>query len=192
MTSDSAMELIKKRRTNLRVDPDRPVPVDLIATLCEAAVWAPNHKLTEPWRFAVITGDGRRALGELAAEGLAGTGVIDPARLEKTRVKYLRAPAVVVVACAAADDPVVAVENRDAVAAGVQNLLLAATDAGLASYWATGLTARLEETRSFCRFEPTTEIVGLIYLGWPIADAPVPNRSPPQVTWVSDGPHSSQ
>ena len=42
------------------VDPDQPVPLELIEALCEVARSAPNHKRTWPWRFALFTGDGPR------------------------------------------------------------------------------------------------------------------------------------
>jgi nitroreductase len=62
---------------------------------------------------------------------------------------------------------------------------MAATAAGLASYWATGLTARLPETRVLCDFAPDTTIVALIYLGWPVAPAAAPDRQAPAISWVS-------
>ena len=180
---DDALQLILGRRTNLRVDPERPVPGALIEQLCLAATFAPNHKLTEPWRFAALMGASRATLGEVVAAALETDGVTDPARLEKTRVKYLRAPVVMVVGCAPESDPVRHRENRDAVAAAVQNILLAATGAGLASYWATGRAARTDAVVELAGFEAGTEIVALIYLGWPIAPAPVPDRTAPHITW---------
>jgi len=84
------------RRTNLQVDPDAPVPLELIEALCDVARSAPNHKRTWPWRFALFTGDGRAALGAAFATELLARDV-DAARVAKTRVKYLRAPAVLVV-----------------------------------------------------------------------------------------------
>ncbi|NNL68653.1 MAG: nitroreductase [Acidimicrobiia bacterium] len=183
-SADSVGDLIRQRRTNLRMDPDGAIDEALIASLCEAAVWAPNHKLTEPWRFAVIRGSARRRLGEAAARGLMDRGVTDPARLEKTRHKYERAPVILVVGCAANEDPARRLEDRDAVAAGIQNLLLTATAAGLASYWGTGIAADLAEVNELCGFEPDTAIVGIIYIGVPTGEAPVPGRSAPVVNWV--------
>ena len=185
---DQALGLIRQRRTNLRIDPDRPVAPELVTELCEAAVWAPNHKLTEPWRFAALTGAARTALGEVAAQALEAAGTTDPARLDKTRSKYLRSPIVLAVGCRPHPDPIRHAEDRDAVAAGVQNLLLTATAAGLASYWATGIAARAPATAKLCGFEAGTEIVALVYLGWPVAEAPSPGRTRPNVTWVSTLP----
>ena len=183
---ETALELIEQRRTNLRIDPDAPVSPTLIHRLCRAAVWAPNHKLTEPWRFAALSGAARRTLGDVTAAALATDGVSDSARLEMTRNKYLRAPVILVVGSAPCDDPMRRTEDRDAVAAGVQNLLLAATAAGLASFWATGIAARTEEVVDLCGFEPGTEVVALIYLGWPTGAAPATRRAEPDIRWLTD------
>lgn len=178
------MRLIRERRTNLRIDPALPLEPALIRELCQAAVWAPNHKLTESWRFAALSGSARTTLGEVAAAGLIARGVTDQDRLVKTRVKYLRAPVVLAVGCRPDPDPIRHAEDREAVAAGIQNLLLAATAAGLASYWATGIAAQLPETAELCGFEAGTPVVALIYLGWPIAEAAAPERSAPIISWV--------
>jgi nitroreductase len=76
-------------------------------------------------------------------------------------------------------DPVRRRENRDAVAAGMQNLLLGATAVGLASYWGTGAVVEAPAVRELCGFGPADDIVGLVYLGWPIGDVPVPSRPQP-------------
>ena len=99
----SAAELIRARRTNLRIDRAKPVDPNLIRQLCELATWAPNHKLTQPWRFAVLSGDARARLGELTAAAQAASGETDDNRLNKTRAKYLRSP--IVVACASSSAP---------------------------------------------------------------------------------------
>lgn len=182
----TTLGLIAGRRTNLRIDLDRTVPGELIERLCEAGTWAPNHKLTEPWRFAVLTGRARALLGDILAGDLADRGIDEPARLDKARTKYLRAPVIVVVGCAPDADPIRHTENRDAVAAAVQNVLLTATAAGLASYWATGAAARLPETKRLCGFSTDTEIVALIYLGWPTGEAAAPARTEPSINWVAE------
>src|SRR5690606_33005866 len=114
-------ELATRRRTSLVMDRRSPVPDDLVAHLCRLATWAPNHKKTWPWRFAVLTGEARGRLGELARDQLVAEGVTDPAKLEKALGKYLRAPTIVLVASAAHEDADLDVENRDAVAAAIQN-----------------------------------------------------------------------
>ena len=86
--------LVVSRRTSLRVDPGRDVPAELIDRLLRLAVWAPNHKRTFPWRFAVIEGDGRRRLGELVAayEGRIGAPIERQQKAKEQRQAAVDAP----------------------------------------------------------------------------------------------------
>lgn len=170
--------LVASRRTSLRVDTATAVPEELVERLCRAAMWAPNHKKTWPWRFAAFTGDGRARLGSTIADALAAAGNDDEAKLAKYRVKYLRAPTMLVVGSAPGDSPHRTEENRDAVAAGVQNLLLAATAAGLGSFWSSGAPPADAAVASLCGWEEGTRTVAVIYLGWPAGEVPPVERPP--------------
>ncbi len=175
--------LVVARRTSLRVDPGRDVPEELVDRLLKLAVWAPNHKKTFPWRFAVVRGDGRQRLGDLVAAYEERHGM-PPERIAKARGKYLRSPVVVLVGAAHHPDPVRRVEDRDAVAAGVQNLLLGATAAGLASHWATGDWMGDDDVKALAGLSPEDDLIALLYLGWPTGDAPVVPRPEPAVVHV--------
>jgi nitroreductase len=181
---DTLADLIRSRRSNLRMDPERPVPLALVQQLCELAMWAPNHMRTNPWRFAVFTGDGRRRLGAALEAALVARGESAPDRLQKARTKYLRAHTMLVVGSAAHDDPVLHDENRDAVAAGVENLLLGATALGLASYWSTGEVAGVTAVKELAGFAPADQVVAVIYLGWPTAPLPAPPKEQPPITVI--------
>jgi nitroreductase len=178
--------LAMARRTNLRIDPERPVDPATITELCALATWAPNHHLTEPWRFIVLTGAARGELGAQAAAYQATLGETIEARLSKTRGKYLRAPVSIVVGCAFDPNPEVHMENRDAVAAAVQNLLLGATSLGLASYWGSGMVTQAPGVKSLCGLAPEDEILAVVYLGWPTSQVASPGRSAPQIRWLAD------
>ena len=162
------------------VDKDRPVPRDLVLELCELAQWAPNHKRTWPWRFAIAEGDGRATLGGVIADAMASFGD-DPEKVAKTRTKYLRTPTTLVVGAAPGDSPLRSAENRDAGAAGVQNALLAATERGLASYWGSCPKGANDAVAALCGFEPGTHVVALVYLGWATETVAAPERPPVQL-----------
>jgi nitroreductase len=166
------------------VDRERPVPHDLVTELCDLAQWAPNHKRTWPWRFALLEGDARGRLGEAIADVMAAMGDPEP-KVAKTRTKYLRTPALLVLGAAPGDSELRTAENRDAGAAGMQNLLLAATAAGLASYWGSVAKGANGVVAELCGFEPGTHIVGMVYLGWPVDGAEPPARPPVAVTFLS-------
>lgn len=175
--------LITSRRTCLRMDPDSPVDPTVIGQLCRLATWAPNHRRTQPWRFAAFTGDGRRDLGDTIATVMAAEGR-EREKVAKTRVKYLRAPAMLLVGSAPGADVTETGENRDAVAAAVQNILLAATARGLASFWSSVATPNTPALLELCGFEPGTHVVAAIYLGHPNGTCAPPDRDGPRVRWI--------
>jgi len=158
--------VITGRRSVGRVLPD-PIPRETVRQLLEAAVRAPNHHLTEPWRFVVLAGDARRALGEAHARAVARERPgLPEAGLAKEAARLERAP--VVVACIVrptAEDAVTAREDRDAVAAAVQNLLLAAHARGLGAMWRTGAMVDEPEVHEALGLGPHDAIVAFVYLG---------------------------
>lgn len=173
---DAVADLIACRRTSMAVDQSREVPFALVHRLCELAQWAPNHRRTWPWRFALVDGDGRRRLGEAVGDAMQAHGD-PPEKVAKARTKYLRTPAVLVVGAATGDTDLTTAENRDATAAGVQNVLLGATAAGLASYWSSCPKGANDVVVELCGFEPATHVTALIYLGW-ATSMPAPPARP--------------
>lgn len=164
------------------------MPEETIRALIEAATCAPNHKLTEPWRFTVLRGDARKRLGELWAQRAAQE--IDAAKrdafIEGESAKPLRAPIVVAVATRTDADPVRAEEDLAATAAAVENLLLAAHARGLAAGWKTGRIVGDAEVKRFLGFDPSDRIVAMIYLGARATEQPTtkPRAAEPAITWL--------
>jgi len=173
-----ALEAILTRHSISKVKTD-PVPREVIEKLLHAAVQAPNHYCVRPWRFVVLTGKGREALGEVMAQSLKqrnpdlpDTGMV----LE--RAKPLRAPVLIAVGVDKPGDArVLEIENICAVAAAVENLLLAAHAQGLGAMWRTGPAARDPEVKKFLGFEPDQELLSFIYIGYPDIDVPLAERS---------------
>jgi nitroreductase len=181
-------ELIRRRRSIGRSEGE--VSRETITELIEAATWAPNHHLTEPWTFTVLTGDARRQLGdywsktradELALEGEKRDGFI-----QGEMKKPLRAPVLIIVSTRTDPDPVIAEEDFAATAAAVQNLLLAAEERNLAAMWRTGDIVYHPKVRQHLGLHKTDKIVGIIYLGERgVADAQPRSRKPPVINWRS-------
>jgi nitroreductase len=185
MTFEELATVIRSRRTSMVVDQSRAVPPEVVAQLCELAQWAPNHKRTWPWRFALVTGSVRGTLGEVIAERMADHGD-PPEKVAKTRTKYLRTPATLIVGTAAGDSPLRTAENRDAVAAGIQNLMLGATSLGLATYWGSCPKGANDDVASFAGFADDTHVTALIYLGWSTTTTDAPARPPIQLRVLDD------
>ncbi|MCA1717488.1 MAG: nitroreductase [Actinobacteria bacterium] len=164
---------IETRRSVGRVKQD-PVPRELVEKVLESAVHAPNHKITEPWRFHVFTGKGRgdlaRARAELAkiqAEAEGEEEELAAGRISRERKKAFRAPVVIAVISRGGRDEVETLENYAACAAAVQNMQLTAHALGLATIWRTGPVAYHPYMRDFFGLEDGDRIVAYLYLGYP-------------------------
>ena len=154
---------IRTRRTHKAY---RPEPVDraTLDELFELARWAPNHHLTNPWRFRVL---GPRALGRLTR----AAGPEAAAKLE-------RAPTLVVCSCALTGEQVQDEEDLHATACAVFILLLAAHARGLVGYWRTPEVMRGEAGRAAVGLGPDERFVALVHLGHPVQDKAPPEREP--------------
>jgi nitroreductase len=164
---------IETRRSVGRVKQD-PVTRELVEKVLESAVHAPNHKITEPWRFHVFTGKGRgdlaRARAELAkvqAEAEGEEEELAAGRISRERKKAFRAPVVIAVISRGGRDEVETLENYAACAAAVQNMQLTAHALGLATIWRTGPVAYHPYMRDFFGLEDGDKIVAYLYLGYP-------------------------
>ncbi len=163
---------LRERRSAGKLKPEL-APRELVEQVITAATWAPNHRLTEPWRFVVLEGEARAALGEVMASSMSARlaeagGDRETARLEKERNKPLRAPVVIAVAAVPSTAPsVVESEEIAAVAAAVQNMLLAAEALGLGAIWRTGDAASDPRVREHLGFPAEAHLVAFVYLGYP-------------------------
>jgi nitroreductase len=164
---------IETRQSIGRVKQD-PVPKEMIERILESAVHAPNHRLTEPWRFHVFTGKGRgelaRARAEIArlqSEAEGEDEEMAAGRISRERKKAFRAPVVIAVVCEAGRDEVESLENYAACAAAVQNMQLTAHALGLATMWRTGAVAYHDRMREFLGLKEGDSVVAHLYVGYP-------------------------
>ncbi len=160
---------IRTRRTHKAFGPE-PLPREELEQLLELANWAPNHNLTVPWRFRVL---GPAALGRLKqAAGPEGAA------------KLGRCPTLVVVSSVLGGDPVQDEEDLHATAVAAYIVLLAAHDRGLAGYWRTPGLLRGEEGRAAAGLSAAERAVGLLHLGYPRQERPVPERPGAEATAI--------
>ncbi len=175
--AEVVLAALRARRSMARVTADRP-PRALVRQILEAAAWAPNHRKTEPWRFIVMVGRAREELGAVMAASLQArldaTEGDQPgaesvtALLDRERSKPLRAPVVIAVAAVPSDRPkVVEIEEVAAVAAAVQNMLLAAEALGLGAMWRTGQPAYDPAVKRFLGLPDHAYLLAFVYLGYP-------------------------
>ena len=160
---------IRTRRTHKAYGRE-PVPREVVEELLALARWAPNHHLTEPWRF--------RVLGPETFEKLATAGPANEA--EKLR----RAPTLVVASAKLTGDEHQNREDVLATACAVYVVLLAAHARGLASYWRTPRVLQMREGQAVIGMGEDEEFVALIHLGPPV-EQPVAKERRPVAEYVT-------
>src|SRR3954452_11078427 len=164
-------EAIRTRRTHKAFAPE-PVDRELLGELFELARWAPNHHLTNPWRFRVL---GPQALVRLkGAAGPEAAGKLD------------RAPTLIAVSAVLSGDPVGDEEYLISTSLAAYIVLLGAHDRGLAGYWRTPAVLRTPEGREALGVEPGEHLIALLYLGTARQEQRVPEREPTAavVNWL--------
>jgi nitroreductase len=157
---------------------------EIIEEILEAATWAPNHHLTEPWRFVVIANEDRLKLGEAMAEALENTLKKDDPRneeiLKAEKQKPLRSPVIIAVVLSpkTGEEKIVELEETVAAGAALQNLLLAAHALGLGTMVRTGKHSFEEPVRKYLKMTEKEKLVGLVYTGYASEPGRPTNRKP--------------
>ncbi len=169
-------ELIKGRRTIHQFKP-QPVPEhELIIEAIEHAIWAPNHKLTEPWRFHLIgreTSDKICQLNARLVEEQRGTKAA-----EVKLKRWQEIPGWLLLTCLRSEDEIQAREDFAACCCVAQNLMLYLWQAGVGVKWTTGEVTRDEKFFEIVNIDAATQsVIGLFWYGY-AADIPQTTRKP--------------
>ena len=180
------MDVWQAIRTRRSIGKVKPVPVErgLIEKLLEAANWAPDHYRNEPWRFFVMTENGRKVLANAYADiALEDAGHLTEEEKERIRkqqeAKAFRAPVVIAVAAALSEGAEIRrKEELAATHAAVQNLMLAAHASGLGAIWRTGEPLYHPKMLEAFGLRPPAEMVALVYIGYPDLSPPPYARTP--------------
>jgi nitroreductase len=159
-----AEQAIRTRRTHKAYGAE-PVPRATLEELFELARWAPNHNLTNPWRFRVVGPDALAQLKDAAGPEAAS--------------KLDRAPTLIVTSVIESDDPVQNEEDLCAAAIASYIVLLGAHARGLAGYWRTPAVLRTAEGRAAVGVGEGERVLGLLHLGPPRQEKEPPERLAP-------------
>lgn len=177
---------ITDRRTIKQFLPD-PVAPTTITQLIDLAVWAPNHRLNEPWRFYVLTGDARRRLGDIAAAittAKVGAAGGDPAvtarKASEAAAAWSSVPTLLFVTMVGDPNPEIDLENYGAVCCAIQNLTLAAHALGIGTSWSSGAIAAAPALLTLVGAGANERMAGLLRLGYldPSLTPPKSRRTP--------------
>src|SRR3954463_9753775 len=169
----SILNAIQNRRS-IRRFTDRPVTREEIETLLAAATLAPNHKLTQPWRFYVLGPEARYAyglaLGNRKARKLEDAEAANVMR-ETVAQEHRALPCMIAVAVVNSDNPETREEDYAAAMMAIQNMALAAVELGLGTHLKTGGVMSDPAARAAAGVRDEERIVAIVNVGEP-ADVP--------------------
>jgi nitroreductase len=141
-----------------------------ILHLLENANYAPTHKLTQPWRFKIISAEKKSELGFILAEQMKlKTAPEQFSELTYNKLKSRPEKSSHVIAVCMFRDPKESLpewEELAAVAMSVQNIWLSAVDFGIGMYWATPKPSSSEAISTFLHLENNEKCLGFLYLGY--------------------------
>jgi len=141
-----------------------PVPDKILMNAIEAAIAAPNHKLTEPWRFITL---GEKSIGKIAKLNAKAIAKKDPEKAKKKQKRWESIPGWCVVTCQKSDDPIQEEEDFAAVSCAIQNFSLSMWADGVGVKWTSGPVTRTKEFAEICDIDTDKEkFVGCLWYGF--------------------------
>jgi nitroreductase len=185
--------LIKNRRSIFPKDYTGEIVSDaIIHQLLENANWAPTHKLTEPWRFVVFTGDGLKNLADFQSECYKQVALLQgnfqEDRYEGLKKKPMESSHIIVIGMKRDErQSVPEWEELGAVFCAIENMYLTASAYGVGCYLSTGGITNFDEAKSFFGLGIKDKLVGFLHVGIPKGEIRPGNRKPimEKVRWVS-------
>jgi nitroreductase len=162
-------KLLKERRSVHRFQ-NREVPIELVTELLDTAVWVPNHKMTQPWRFVIVRGDGRKRIAEISRTNV-GKRERDPEKAkelgQKFYEKFMAVPMFVVVLMK--ENPAITVREEDYASTSclIHNFSLLAWEQGLGLVWESYPLLSDKAFREALGIQPGERAVASLHVGYP-------------------------
>ena len=179
--------LLRARRSVRSFGPGTP-PREVVETALDGAVWVPNHRRTEPWRFVVAGGGVLRRLAERAGELKLrpGAGPELVAVAERTMQELRSAAYAVAVLQKEAADPEIREEDYASCVLAIHQAVLALWTRGVAARWSSGTVTRDATVRTLLGARPDERIALLCYVGYPgpVPARPAPSPASSRTTWM--------
>lgn len=175
--------LIKDRRT---IYPEqfstRVIQKEQIETILNAAIWAPTHGNTQPWRFTVIMGESKNDLSDFLAKTYLEITPVDKQsdlKLAKMMNRPKLASAIIIVSMKRDESHrIKELEEMEAVACAIQNMHLTCTAYGIGAFWATPSPIYSTQMNDYLGLNAEDKCLGIFYLGYPAIEWPKAHRKP--------------
>lgn len=185
-------ELIRSRRsTKPRLFNGSKIDDNIIWQILENSNWAPNHGLTQPWRYKIFADSGLNKLADFQADLYKKTTSTEKFKLDKyerMKTNILKSSHVIVICMKRQkSEKILELEELEAVACSVQNMALTAAAYQICSFWGSGGVTYTEELKNFLGLEEKDRCLGYLYLGYSDEPTTKSRRDPIQdkVEWIT-------
>ncbi|NEW06384.1 nitroreductase [Paenibacillus sp. SYP-B3998] len=173
-------QLLRERRSVHSFE-DRPVSPDLVIEILDTAVWVPNYHMTQPWRFIVTYGEGRKKLAE-AVRSLKENREVDPSKKkevgERFYKKIMAIPMFMTVLMKEDSDPIVREEDYASTSCVIHNFSLLAWEKGIGLIWETYGWLQDPTFREAMGIQPGEKAIGNLHIGYPAQIPAAKDRIP--------------
>ncbi len=190
--TEQVNELIRCRRsTKPSLFNGNKINDKIIWTILENSNWAPNHGLTQPWRYKVFSSAGLNKLAEFQADLYQKTTPDEkfkPEKYERMKSNILKSSHVIAICMERQKSgKILEIEEIEAVACSVQNMALTAAAYQICSFWGSGGVTYTQELKEFLGLGEKDKCLGYLYLGYSDSPATKSHRDPIQdkVEWIS-------
>jgi len=160
----------------------RKVAKEIVEKILNNAIWAPNHGMTQPWRFKVFMEEGIEKLANFQSDHykeITPAAEYDEGKFEKLRSRPHLASVIIAICMERQQsEKIPEMEEIEAVACAVQNMYLTCTAYGLGSYWGSGGVTYTEGMKKFLGLKEKDRCLGFFYIGYPEVEWPAGNRKP--------------
>ena len=190
---DDFNQLVRTRRsTKPRLFNGKKIDDQLVWQILENANWAPNHGLTQPWRYKVFTSDGLKKLANFQADlyqKITDQDKFKPEKYERMKTNILKSSHVIVICMERQrSGKIPEIEEVEAIACSVQNMALTAAVYDICSFWGSGGVTYTDELKKFLGLAEKDKCLGYLYLGYSDNPTTKSRRDPikDKVEWINE------
>lgn len=171
---------------------ERKVPREVIEKILNNAIWAPNHGMTQPWRFKVMRGEGIQKFAAFQANHyreITPEEQFDQGKYDKFSTRPLLSSVIIAICMKRNEaEKIPEIEEIEAVACAVQNMYLTCTAYGLGAYWGSGGVTYTPGMKTFLGLGEKDKCLGFLYIGYPKTEWPKGQRRPIEYVteWIGE------
>ena len=173
MKKNEIIENIIKERRNVRAFKNKAIQKKIISKIIEMGIWAPNHRMTEPWKFIIIQKNSEKRLlisKKIEKYIKENSNNSNPETIQKiadkARVEFESCPLIMYVCSSTGKNEEETLENYSSTSIAIQNMGLYSWTLGIGIGWSTGKPIKVKGLKKILEVPGSSIIAGCLYMGY--------------------------